>query len=202
MHTTIRILVAALVLSSACASREEQPRDTTVVPATSPAATPAAAAGEGADGSGAASRWVMTPRGFGAVLAGMSTAELSRTLGEPVQPSYDVGSRCAYVRPGALPRDVLVMIENDTVARVDVRAKGIATAEGAGVGDAEASVLQRYEGRVRTAPHKYTGPTGHYLIVSAPPDTAHLLVFETDGRTVQSYRGGRRPAAELVEGCS
>jgi hypothetical protein len=131
----------------------------------------------------------------------MPLASLSAALGEPVRATYDAGSRCAYVH-AALPKDVLVMVESDTVARVDVRARGVLTAEGVGVGDSEASVLERYAGRVRSTPHKYTGPQGHYLTVSAPPDSAHLLVFETDGRTVQRFRAGRRPAVELVEGCS
>jgi hypothetical protein len=151
---------------------------------------------------GSSSRWVVTPAGFGPVLAGMPAAELRRVFGEAVTPSYSPGSLCAYVRPAALPPEVLVMIERDTVARVDVRAKGVRTAEGVGVGDTEQRVLDRYAGRVRTSPHKYTGPTGHYLIVSAPPDTTHLIVFETDGRMVTNYRSGRRPAVELVEGCS
>jgi hypothetical protein len=132
----------------------------------------------------------------------MPIAALGTVLGEPVRAKYDAGSRCTYVQPAALPKDVLVLVESDTVARIDVRGKGVLTAEGAGVGDSEASVLERYAGRVRTAPHKYTGPEGHYLIVSAPPDTAHLIIFETDGKTVGNYRAGRRSAVELVEGCS
>jgi hypothetical protein len=148
------------------------------------------------------SRWVVVPTGFGPVLTGLPLTELSRSLGEPVTPAYAAGSACAYVRPAALPSGVLVMIEHDTVARVDVRANGVLTAEGLGVGDTEQRVLDTYAGRVKSSPHKYTGPTGHYLTVSAPPDTAHAIVFETDGRVVTAYRAGRRPAVELVEGCS
>ena len=146
---------------------------------------------------GASSRWVITPRGFGPVLAGMSVSDLGRALAEPIG---RVVAPCDYVRPAALPQDVLVMVERDTVARVDVRARGVLTAEGAGVGDTEASVLERYNGRIRTTPHKYTD--GHYLTVAALPDSTHLIVFETDGRLVLRYRAGRRPAVEYVEGCA
>jgi hypothetical protein len=146
--------------------------------------------------------WVVTPIGFGPVLAGLPVTELSRALGGPIAPAYEAGSACAYMRSAALPTDVLVMIQHDTVARVDVRARGVLTAEGVGVGDTEQRVLAAYEGRVKTSPHKYTGPTGHYLTVSAPPDSTHLIVFETDGRIVTTYRSGRRSAVELVEGCS
>jgi hypothetical protein len=163
---------------------------------------PVAPAPTVADTAAPASRWVVTARGIGPVLAGVSLAALDTTLGESVRATYGAGSSCAYVHPTALPKGVLVMVERDTVVRVDVRARGVLTEEGAGVGDSEASVLKRYEGRVRVTPHKYTGPTGHYLTVTALPDTAHLVVFETDGRSVVTYRAGRRPAVELVEGCS
>jgi hypothetical protein len=186
------------LLLAACVARDAPARDSTV--AVAPPVTPTPVAPDSA--STPAARWVVSPRGIGPVLAGVSLSALGATLGEPVRASYPAGSSCAYVHPAALPEGVLVMVEHDTVARVDVRSKGVLTLEGAGVGDTEASVLKRYEGRVRVTPHKYTGPTGHYLTVSAPPDTAHLIVFETDGKSVVTYRAGRRPAVELVEGCS
>jgi hypothetical protein len=197
-----RLQLSGLVLAAACAGHEpaaDSARlDVSAAPAPPAASVPADSAGTGAPRT----RWVVTPRGIGPVVAGMPLASLSAAMNEQVKPAYDAGSSCAYVRPAALPHDVLVMLQHDTVARVDVRGKGVLTDEGAGVGDSEASVLQRYQGRVRTMPHKYTGPQGHYLIVSALRDTMHLIVFETDGKVVTNYRAGRRPAVELVEGCS
>jgi hypothetical protein len=186
------------LLLAACVARDASPRDSSVAVAPPVASAPVAPD----SASTPAARWVVSPRGIGPVLAGVSLSALGTTLGETVRASYPAGSSCTYVHPAALPEGVLVMVEHDTVARVDVRSKGVLTLDGAGVGDTEASVLKRYEGRVRVTPHKYTGPTGHYLTVSAPPDTAHLIVFETDGKSVVTYRAGRRPAVELVEGCS
>ena len=68
--------------------------------------------------------------------------------------------------------------------------------------DAQARVLALYRGRVRDEPHHYEGPEGRYLIVELPGDTRHRIVFETDGRRVTSYRAGRRPAVDYVEGCA
>ena len=191
-----------LVLATACGSHDEPATDTARVSATARSREPAPILPDTVMQSSSSSRWVVTPTSFGPVLAGMSLPALGSALGERVRASYNAGSRCTYVRPAALPMGVLVMVQGDTVARVDIRAVGVRTAEGAGVGDTESSVLARYAGRVRAAPHKYTGPEGHNLIVSAPPDTTHLIIFETDGRTVTSYRAGRRPAVELVEGCA
>ncbi len=94
------------------------------------------------------------------------------------------------------------MVVKDTVVRVDVDTAGVLTGEGAGVGDPEERVVTLYAGRVTVQPHKYTGPEGHYLVVSIPPDTLLRIIFETDGRIVTRYRAGRRPAVDHVEGCS
>jgi hypothetical protein len=187
-----------LMLLAACGRRDAPAVDTTS--AAAPPAQPAAAAAPDSANL-PATRWVVTPRGIGPILAGVPLAALDTALSEHLRPKYSAGSSCAYVHPSVLPEGVLVMVEHDTVARVDVRTKDVRTVDSVGVGDSEASVLKRYEGRVRATPHKYT-PGGHYLTVSAPPDTAHQIVFETDGKNVVSFRAGRRAAVELVEGCS
>ena len=188
-----------LLLFLVACGRADAPAVDTTHAAPPPSAQPATVAPDSANLP--ATRWVVTPRGIGPILAGVPIAALDTALSEHLRPAYAAGSSCAYVHPAALPEGVLVMVEHDTVARVDVRTKEVRTVDSVGVGDTEASVLKRYEGRVRVTPHKYT-PAGHYLTVSAPPDTAHLLVFETDGQKVVSFRAGRRAAVELVEGCS
>jgi len=199
MSPRTKLITLALVI--ACASPDKAQRDASV-DASASAAPPAVAAPPASEVREPASNtWTITTRGFGPVVTGMSLAALGEVLSEPLHASYAAGSRCAYVRPRSLPRSVLVMLQNDTVVRVDVRASGVHTAEGIGVGDTEARVASVYAGRVRTTPHKYITPGGHYLTVSASADSSHLIVFETDGRTVQAYRAGSRPAVELVEGC-
>jgi hypothetical protein len=194
----LRAPVFLLLSLAACAKQDAPPVDSTgVAPAPAAQATPVTDSA-----NTPATRWVVTARGIGPILAGVPLAALDTALSERLRPKYSPGSACAYVHPSALPEGVLVMVDHDTVARVDVRTAAVRTVDSAGVGDTEASVLKRYEGRVRVTPHKYTGPTGHYLTVTTPPDTAHLIVFESDGKTVTSYRAGRRSAVELVEGCS
>jgi len=136
------------------------------------------------------------------VRAGMSLEELSIAVAEGVHPTYADNPTCDYVRSKALPSGVLLMILHDTVARVDVTEPGTLTTEGIGVGDLESRVVEVYGVRARVAPHKYTEPTGHYVIVDFPGDTLHRMVFETDGRKVARYRAGRRPGVDYVEGCS
>jgi hypothetical protein len=93
------------------------------------------------------------------------------------------------------------MLIEDVLERIDVDSSGVATAEGIRVGASEADVMAAYGSRVAVQPHKYTGPRGHYLIVGDPADTTRRLVFETDGSRVTTFRAGRRPAVDFVEGC-
>jgi hypothetical protein len=148
------------------------------------------------------SSWTVDAAGIGVVRAGMSLQELSVAVAEVVRPTYTDNPTCTFVRPKALPSGVLLMVLNDTVARVDVTEPGTLTTGGVGVGDLERRVIEVYGARAHVEPHKYTGPTGHYVIVDVPGDTLHRLVFETDGRNVGRYRAGRRPGVDYVEGCS
>src|SRR5674476_490431 len=91
-----------------------------------------------------------------------------------------------------------------TLARIDIGAPGLPTAQGVVVGDKAAKVEQLYPGRVTTMPAKYD-PRGKYLVVrpAAGADTTLRIVFETDSTTrIMRYRVGREPEVEWVEGCS
>jgi hypothetical protein len=150
----------------------------------------------------AQSAWAVSPAGIGAVQAGQSLAAVGAVLGETLHASYSSNERCDHVRSTKLPAGVKLMVQADTVVRVEIDSGTVRTVEGAGVGDSESRVLAMFRGRVTTRPHKYTGPTGHYLVVDDPADPRHRIVFETDGARVTSYRAGNRAAVDLVEGCS
>lgn len=158
-----------------------------------PVATPAGAKAE------PDTPWVVTPRGIGPVEVGMRARD---ALGVTVDVAGNtLTATCAYVRAGRLPAGVGVMANNGEVARVDVDSGRVATAEGARVGDSEARIRSLYVGRLSMEPHKYT--QGRYLIVTprAPADSAHRIIFETDGRVVTKYRAGRQPEVRWVEQC-
>lgn len=154
-----------------------------------------------ADSRTSPAQWVITPETYGPVRFGEPLDDAGDAIGEPLTASYDDEDSCAFVRPRTFPAGVTLMVEYDTVERVDVEGTGVRTSAGAAVGDPEARVLSLYRGQVQVQPHKYSGPAGHYLVVTPPGDTAHRLIFETDGQRVVGYRAGRRPAVEYVEGC-
>lgn len=130
---------------------------------------------------------------------GMSEAEARKALGLPASSSAPA-EECRYLDTKGRSR-VYAMLIRDTVVRLDVRDSTIATPAGARIGDTESRVLELYRGQVSTKPHKYVSG-GHYLIVKSPSDTTRQLVFETDGKRVTSYRVGRTPEVQWVEGCS
>lgn len=195
-------LAAALLLAAlaACMPSDEgapeaAPGSTTPAPDPQEAPRPAA----GAPGS-PGDAWTVGFRGAGPAQVGTPLAAAAAALGATPDTTAARGG-CGYLRPAASP-GVRVMVNEGQVARVDVDSAGIRTAEGAGVGDAEARVRELYAGRVVESPHKYTD--GRYLTVTpqAASDSAFRLVFETDGSKVVRYRAGRLPEVEWVEGCS
>jgi hypothetical protein len=142
--------------------------------------------------------WTVSEAGAGAIAFGMRADDLQGiidTLGRLGECVY--ASPAGPVASGFSRKDLLVMLVDGVVARIDVIGASIATEAGARVGDSEARIRELYPG-VRVEPHKYTD--GHYLVVDSTPRTRY--VFETDGAKVTRYRSGLVPQVDWVEGCS
>jgi len=177
-------MLAGVLLLAGCTTRE--------VPATAGSATrPDTSTG-----------WVLGASSLGNFRTDVTLAQFNDQLGEQLTPAYEISATCDHIDPAAFPEGVIVMIENDSVARFDVENPAVKTREGAGVGDLETEVLRRYGSGILVSPHAYTGPEGHYLTVTPPGDTLHRIIFETDGRKVVHIRAGKRPAVDYIEGCA
>jgi hypothetical protein len=184
-----RLLCVALVLACAPSARDrvdtarvtqDTPRDSSATDTAPP-------------------QWVVRADGIGPLRVGVPLATASQTLGETLR----IGQAgCDHVSPTTMPKGIRLMVIDDTIARVEIDSAGIKTAEGAQVGDSESRVLEIYGARARIEPHKYTYPDGHYVVITPPGDTLHRIIFETFKGLVTTYRAGRVPAVQLVEGCS
>lgn len=146
------------------------------------------------------SRWIVSFAGIGPIQFGMTLAEAGRAVHDSTLASRGNAS-CTYVHPKAMPNGAALMVSNGIVVRVDVDSAGVSTDTGLGVGDSEVAVLVRNTGRSSVESSKYRGPLAHDLVVMSPNDPAHLMIFETDGRAIQTYRAGTRAAVRLVERC-
>jgi len=148
--------------------------------------------------------WLALTDAVGPVRIGQRIAEVARIVQTTVRLDLvEKGASCGYAYLNGAPPGVAIMLDGDSVVRVDVDSVGVRTPESLGVGSSERDLLERYQRRAQVSPHKYEGPRAHYVTVSTPGDTLNETVFETDARgIVQRFRVGRRAFVALVEGCS
>ncbi len=116
-----------------------------------------------------------------------------------------IQTQCDFVFPAVgagIPEGVSVMVVKGKIARIDVDTGSVTTEDGAKIGDSEDRIKSIYGEEVRVEPHKYN-EGWHYLTVMGDSASAgKALVFETDGKRVTMFRGGRLPEVKWVEGCS
>lgn len=215
--TSTRAALMIALITTACTSEPAARTDSVAIVApgvsdstagtTQPADSLSPAGPNVPPGNPTPTTWTVDEFGIGGLRAGMTVPEAARMVGGSfAAPATGVdGSSCTYAVWREAPSDVTVMIADGLVARVDVaRASKVATSKGARIGDSEARILDLYKGRTAVTPHKYTD--GHYITVTPPAASgegrAYRLVFETDGKKVTRYRGGKQPHVEYVEGCS
>jgi hypothetical protein len=140
--------------------------------------------------------------GFGPVRFGTQINEAAQLLGvELKQDDYTDDDSCRYYAPAKGLAGLTFMTSNGIVVRVDVHdTVEIETDRGAKIGDSEAYVLKLYEGRTKVEPRFYGGLPDHYIKVLDENGVARLI-FETRNGKIDSYRAGRMPEVEYVEGC-
>lgn len=144
---------------------------------------------------------VVTHDGFGPVKVGMTLPQASKALGVRVTrgAGYE-DDGCYYASPEGAHKGVAFMMSGPRIVRIDVRSSRYATDRGARVGDSEARIKRLYKGEYKVSRHKYF-EEGRYIEVEAGAGR-YLLLFETDGKRVTTYRVGRPEQVGYVEGCS
>lgn len=142
--------------------------------------------------------WTLRDDGIGPIKIGMTDAQLRATLhGKPIE--EDSGSEACYYVHEAGRNHLHYMVIDGRVVRIDVDDRGIPTAAGIRVGDAEAKAQQVYGSEMKVTAHQYTD-TGHYLTVRSP-DGRRGIRFETDNGRITEFYAGTYEAIQYVEGC-
>lgn len=144
--------------------------------------------------------WVARFDGLGPVTVGLSVAAATARYGAGYAPPPGTEG-CDYVRIPGGPVGALVMIERDSLVRIDITDARIATDRGVRIGDTETDVRRAYGGLVRQESHPYSGPEWHYLVVTPAQDSTRRIIFETNGWRVISYRVGLAKQVGYIEGC-
>ena len=141
--------------------------------------------------------------GLGQIQVGMTLAD-AVNMGL-LNENPNMNARCDFVFPAVgagIPEGVSAMVVKGKIARIDVDTGSVTTEDGAKIGDTEERVRSIYGDELKVEPHKYI-EGGHYLTVMGDSASAgKAIVFETDGKRVTMFRGGRLPEVKWVEGCS
>ncbi len=170
---------------------------------------PAPAAGAepsapGATAPAAPSGPVLTPKGLGPVLIGMTDAEVRAAAGAAnIEPNDgpDVTEGCSQIRLQGPYAGAILMVEEGKLTRITLgEGATLTTDKGIGVGATPAEVLAAYPG-AKAEPHKYEDAPAQYLTVWTVPDKEGT-VFEVSGsgRVANIHAGG--PSIQYVEGCA
>lgn len=147
-------------------------------------------------------KWKLSLNSIGPIKVGMSVEEAEKAAGIKLTQPYS--KECSYVRPEGSDYDLLFIVIDNRIARIDVREESrITTARGIGIGDAEEQIKSLYPGQLKVTPHKYD-PRGEYLtfVPKNSSEANYRIVFETKRNRVTSVRAGKLPEVEWVEGCS
>jgi hypothetical protein len=150
----------------------------------------------------AGTSFTIAPNSFGPLRVGMTVAQAAKAMGGGFGAPAGYSGGCGYAVLVKAPKGLAVMLDQGKIARFEVRSGGIATTEGARIGDTEARIKSLYGSAVTSAPHKYL-QGGHYLTVTPPAgaEGAYKIIFETDGKQVTEFRSGKSPEVEQVERC-
>ena len=210
-------MMALVCIVSACSTEAPPPANNQKIVAAKPDTTPAKSAPDtentvAPDGprrppsdpsKDTANVWVVTTRGINWMEAGMSIATAKDTTHNALTLQGSGKSPCEYATLKDAGPGIWVMLTYGKIARVEVRSGATATTDGAKIGDTEDRIKAIYNTRWDETPHKYL-KGGHYITIKPtdPTESMFRTVFETDGKTVTSFRSGKLPEVAHVEGCS
>ena len=164
----------------------------------------------------------VTVNGWGKIRIGMTLEELNAVLKTPLDPNDDLDFaeyQCATLVPEGAPEGLVLMYDEQKVARISVFEPGVATYGGLQVGDTAAKARSLLGRAVNAKAHFYSGTPAEYLTVwtsggsTWPWDgpltpeqqqqmiTSRGIRFETnvDGVITRFHAGDG--AIEKVEGC-
>jgi hypothetical protein len=141
--------------------------------------------------------------GLGSMTIGMRVNDVERATGMEVDISTDFGPQCRYGQLVGGPRDLFLMFSRRVLVRIDVGTESaIETDTGIGVGDPISDVEDAYGDELERQLHPYLGDRGSYLIFNPEPEDGFLIIFETNRRSVTSFRSGFDEQVRYIEGCA
>ncbi len=146
-------------------------------------------------------RWCLSMNGLGPVRAGMTVDQVLQLADWPGRARAHSAPDCWYLRYEGGPSDFQLMIIDNRVVRIELRAPStLHTLGGAHLGTTEAELAQIYGSRLDVQPHKYE-PQGHTITLRSGGGDFGLR-FETLQGRVTAIQAGPWEHLHYVEGCS
>lgn len=141
--------------------------------------------------------------GIGRLTVGMTIEEAEEATGRKIRIWDEFSEQCRQANLSGGPRDLVLMLSYGRVMLIEVWGKSkIKTVSGIAVGSSERDVERVYGSRITREPHPYGGDKGAYLVYTPINETDLLLIFETDGKKVTSFRSGYEEQVRYIEGCA
>ena len=141
--------------------------------------------------------------GLGSMTIGMHVNDVERATGMDVDISSDFSPQCRYGQLIGGPHDLFLMFSRRVLVRIDIGpGSAIETDTGIGVGDPISEVEDAYGDELERELHPYLGDRGSYLIFDPEPEDGLLIIFETNRRSVTSFRSGFDQQVRYKEGCA
>jgi tetratricopeptide (TPR) repeat protein len=141
----------------------------------------------------------LTLRGIGPIRIGMTIDEATQASGISTWNSAfsDNSVVCKYYKPQNNIDDVLFMVVNGRIVRVDVNNKHIQTIRGIKIGDTMQSVKLKYPTQIQVSliPNTLT------FIPKDIEDKGYRYIFLHGSGRVIGLRSGQLPEVEYIEGC-
>jgi hypothetical protein len=141
--------------------------------------------------------------GLGPMTIGMHVNDVEGATGMEVDISSDFSPQCRYGQLVGGPHDLFLMFSRRVLVRIDIGTESaIQTDTGIGVGDPISEVEEAYGDELEHELHPYLGDRGSYLIFDPEPEDGLLIIFETNRRSVTSFRSGFDEQVRYIEGCA
>lgn len=141
--------------------------------------------------------------GLGSMTIGMHVDDVERATGMAVDISSDFSPECRYGRLVGGPHDLFLMFSLRVLVRIDIGNESALEADtGIGVGDPISEVEDAYGDELQRELHPYLGDRGSYLIFDPESEDGLLIIFETNRRSVTSFRSGFDQQVRYIEGCA
>lgn len=146
-----------------------------------------------------AQSWVLRDDGIGRLTVGMSVATIEKTLGKPLAgPSDHENQQCFHARISGHP-DVMLMIEGQTLTRIDIVHGNTATSGGVLVGDSVEKAKKVYGQHLVATTHAYD--ERELYLTNLSRDGKSAIRFETHQGKISAIYGGFYKSVQYIEGC-